>query len=105
MGHLLRMVIVLEVTPQPPGPEMPEPSPPIDPTPGPGIDVPSPDPRGPETPDHPIDPDPPQPSQPSQPAEIVFHPTTEDAHIRPIGWIRPWQDRRRAPCGPLRRPH
>ncbi|HWF36310.1 MAG TPA: hypothetical protein VG295_13110 [Solirubrobacteraceae bacterium] len=59
------MALVLEVTPQPPGPELPEPSPPIDP--GPGLpDVPSPDPRGPETPDSPIEPDPPLPTEPAQ---------------------------------------
>jgi hypothetical protein len=99
-GSMQPMVIVLEVTPQPPGPEIPEPSPPIDPGPG-QVDVPSPDPRGPETPDHPIDPDPPQPVEP---AEVVFRPNVGAAGIQPRGRIRPWRDRRCAPCGPLRRP-
>ena len=83
------MVIVLEVTPQPVGPEIPEPSAPSEPAPGQGPEVPSPDPRGPEVPDQPIDPDPPIPSQP---ADFAF------AHRRSI---RPWEHRRRAPCAPM----
>jgi hypothetical protein len=99
------MVVVLEITPQPAGPEMPEPSPPVEPGPGHGTEVPSPDPRGPETPDHPIDPDPPLPSEP---AEAMFRPidfrsAVGVARVRPRRWIRPWQERRRAPCQPLRR--
>jgi hypothetical protein len=97
------MVIVLEVTPQPPGPEMPEPSPPVEPGHGQGTEVPSPDPRGPETPDHPIDPDPPLPSEPADFALRAYRPNAGAVRVRPQRWIRPWQDRRRAPCGPLRR--
>jgi len=53
------MPTTLEVTPPPLEPELPDPSPPLDPMPGHGPEVPSPDPRGPETPDQPIEPDPP----------------------------------------------
>ncbi|MDQ6804492.1 MAG: hypothetical protein M3065_05900 [Actinomycetota bacterium] len=88
-GSLIAMAIVLEVTPQPTGPELPEPSGPIDPGPV-QPDVPSPDPRGPETPDQPIEPDPPLPSQPAE------------AFLSPRG-MRSWKHRRRAHCAPLSR--
>lgn len=80
---------------------MPEPSPPSEPGPGQGPDVPSPDPRGPETPDQPIDPDPPLPTEP---AEVAFRGSACVTAVWPRAWIRPWKDRRRAPCGPLPRP-
>jgi hypothetical protein len=92
-GSLLDMVIVLEVTPQPTGPELPEPSGPTEPGPV-QPDVPSPDPRGPETPDHPIDPDPPFPSEPVE--------ALGGCELRRVhGAVPPWKHRRRAPCAPL----